>query len=185
MVRTRTMTQDEYKKNHASFKIIYGFHSSPFGNCLLGVTDTDKAVLYLAFVDRNDEGGLADLKNNWPLSELVEDTNNETEEIIRNIFSPCAFVDDFLTVLLMGTEFQIKVWECLLTVPKATTITYEQIALSISNPKAVRAVGNAVMKNRIAYLVPCHRVVGKSGSNKYKWGTELKETIISHECQYP
>ncbi|KZC13381.1 PREDICTED: regulatory protein ada [Dufourea novaeangliae] len=185
MVLLQTMTSEEYKKNHTSFKIIYGFHPSPFGNCLLAVTNTDQAVAYLAFVDGNNEEALMDLKNSWPLSELVDDTANETQKIMRKICSPCAFVDDFLTLLLMGTEFQIKVWESLLRIPKASTMTYEQVALSINKPKAVRAVGNAVMKNKIAYLIPCHRVVGKSGSNKYKWGTKRKESIMTYECESP
>nr|XP_033329513.1 methylated-DNA--protein-cysteine methyltransferase, inducible isoform X1 [Megalopta genalis] len=183
MVRSRTITQDEYKQHHAEFKIIYGFHSSPFGKCLVGVTDTDKAVAFLTFVDDSNEKGLAKLKSCWPLSELVEDNDNETSQIMETIFPSGTIVNNSLTLLLMGTEFQIKVWQSLLDIPKATTVTYEQVAQNINNPKAVRAVGNAVMKNKVVYLVPCHRVKGKSGSNKYKWGPELKETILSYERQ--
>ncbi|XP_076644305.1 O-6-alkylguanine-DNA alkyltransferase [Halictus rubicundus] len=183
MIRSRIMTQDEYKQDHANFKIIYGFHSSPFGDCLLGMTNTDKAIAFLAFVNDGSDKAFTELKNDWPLSELVEDNDNETAQVVQAIFSPRAGSNDSLTLLLMGTEFQIKVWQCLLCIPKATTITYQQVASDINNPKAVRAVGNAVMKNKVAYLVPCHRVKGKSGSNKYKWGSKLKEAIVSYEIQ--
>ncbi|XP_076230938.1 O-6-alkylguanine-DNA alkyltransferase [Calliopsis andreniformis] len=185
MVRVRTMTQEEYKSNYASFKIIYGFHSTQYGNCLLAITDTDKAIAHLSFADNSYEEALEELKSNWPLTEIVQDINNETNEIMSNILSPCASVDESLSVLMKGTEFQMKVWECLTRIPVATTMTYEQVALTIGKPKASRAVGNAVMKNNIALLVPCHRVVGKSGRNKYKWGAKRKEIILANECQYP
>ncbi|XP_053985861.1 bifunctional transcriptional activator/DNA repair enzyme Ada [Hylaeus volcanicus] len=184
MVRIRAMTSEEYRAKHESFKIIYGFHPTFCGNCLLGVTDSDKTVVYLAFVDKSQEEALAELKNDWPLSELTKDNMFETEEIVRKIFSPRGLVGDHITVLLLGTEFQIKVWRSLLSIPVATTVTYEQVASMIDHPKAARAVGNAVMKNKIAYLIPCHRVKGKSGSNKYKWGTDRKENILMSESNY-
>ncbi|KOC65324.1 Methylated-DNA--protein-cysteine methyltransferase [Habropoda laboriosa] len=124
------MTSEEYKAKHENFKIIYAFHPTPFGNCLIGITNIDKAVIHLTFV-----------------------------------------------------KFQITVWKALTLILEGTTITYAEVASKIGKPKAVRAVGNAVMKNNIAYLVPCHRVVGKS-SNKYKWGTKIKENILAHECKY-
>ncbi|OAD53200.1 Methylated-DNA--protein-cysteine methyltransferase [Eufriesea mexicana] len=127
------MTRQEYKINHTKFKIIYAFHSTPFGNCLIGTTNTDKAIVHLGFV---------------------------------------------------GKKFQIKVWEALMLISDGSTVTYEQVAQNIGKPTASRAVGNAVMKNYIVYLIPCHRVVGKSGSNKYKWGTNLKESILTHERKY-
>ena len=183
MVLVRTMTPQEYKLNHAEFKIIYAFHSTPFGDCLLGVTSTDGAVAYLAFVDKGNEEALAVLKSTWPLSDLAEDTSSITDSITRNICA--ASPDDSLSVLLKGTEFQTKVWESLMQIQRAKTITYEEVAMLIGNPKASRAVGNAVMMNNVALLVPCHRVVGKSGSNKYKWGASRKEKIIAHEDKYP
>nr|XP_012141282.1 PREDICTED: methylated-DNA--protein-cysteine methyltransferase [Megachile rotundata] len=184
MVRYRRMTPEEYKSNCSNFKIIYAFHSTPFGKCLLGITNTDKAIVYLAFVDKSNEEGLTKLQDNWPLSELIEDTNNETDETIQKIFNHRVFVDDSILVVLKGTEFQIKVWQSLMNIPEGTTTTYEKVAESIDKPKASRAVGNAVMKNSIGYLVPCHRVKGKSGSSKYAWGPERKESILIHEKKY-
>lgn len=184
MVRYRTMTIEEYKLDSTKFKIIYAFHSTPFGKCLLGMTNTDKAILYLAFVDKSNEEALMRLQDSWSLSELIEDTNNETNEIIQKIFNHRVFKDDSILVVLKGTEFQIKVWESLMNIPEGTTTTYVQVAESIDKPKASRAVGNAVMKNSIAYLVPCHRVMGKSGSNKYTWGADRKESIMTHEKKY-
>ncbi|XP_071872104.1 O-6-alkylguanine-DNA alkyltransferase [Bombus fervidus] len=181
MVRSQSMTPQEYKEKHENFNIIHGFHATPFGDCLIGITNTNKAIVHLAFVDKNNEEALNELKNDWPLSKLVEDTSNETNKIIEKIFSRCVTVDDSTSVLMKGTQFQIKVWEALMLIPHGTTVTYEQVACNIDKPKAVRAVGNAVMKNNIGYLVPCHRVVGKSGSNKYKWGTKRKENILLYE----
>lgn len=185
MVRChQTMTPQEYKLNCSKFKIIYAFHPTPFGKCLLGITNNDKAILYLAFVDKSNEEALMRLQNNWSLSELIEDTNNETNEIMQKIFNHRVFMDDTIMVVLKGTEFEINVWKSLMNIPEGTTTTYEQVAESIEKPKASRAVGNAVMKNSIAYLVPCHRVMGKSGSNKYTWGTDRKENILKHEQKF-
>ncbi|CAK9823559.1 Methylated-DNA--protein-cysteine methyltransferase [Anthophora retusa] len=183
MVRFQTMTPEKYKAKHVNFKILYAFHPTPFGDCLIGITNVDKAVVHLAFVDKSKTEAFAELKDNWPLSELIEDSTNETGEIVKKIFSEPVFTNDSISVLLKGTEFQIKVWEALTRVTEGTTITYAEVASNIGNPKAVRAVGNAVMKNNIAYLVPCHRVIGKS-SNKYKWGTKVKENILAHERKF-
>lgn len=184
MVRVQTMTAQEYKLNH-NFNIIYAFHSTPYGNCLLAIRNTDKAIVHLTFVDNSNEGALDELKKEWSLTELIQDTNYETNEIMHSVFSPCATLDDTLSVLLKGTEFQLQVWDALTRIPKATMVTYEQLALMIGKPKASRAVGNAVMKNNIALLIPCHRVVGKTGKNKYKWGVKRKEHIMKEECKYP
>ncbi|XP_017790020.1 PREDICTED: bifunctional transcriptional activator/DNA repair enzyme Ada [Habropoda laboriosa] len=183
MVRFQTMTSEEYKAKHENFKIIYAFHPTPFGNCLIGITNIDKAVIHLTFVSKTNIEAFNELKDNWPLSELIEDTTNETDEIMEKIFSEPVLTNDSILVLLKGTEFQITVWKALTLILEGTTITYAEVASKIGKPKAVRAVGNAVMKNNIAYLVPCHRVVGKS-SNKYKWGTKIKENILAHECKY-
>lgn len=184
MVRFQTMTPQEYKTNHRNFKIIYGFYPTPFGNCLIGITSTDNAIIYLGFVDKSNKEALTELKSNWPFSELIKNIGNEINEIIEKIFFKQISTNDSILVFMKGTEFQIKVWKALMFISDGTTITYEQIAQNIGKPKAVRAVGNAIMKNYIAYLVPCHRVVGKSGSNKYKWGTKRKENLLIHERKY-
>lgn len=181
MVRFQNMTLQEYEEKYANFKINYGIHPTSFGNCLIGITSTDKAIVHLTFAH---ETALIELKNNWSLSKIVEDTSNETNEILEKAFSKYASVDDSILILMKGTEFQIKVWEALMLIPCGTTVTYEEVARNINKPKAARAVGNALMRNNIIYLVPCHRVVGKSGSNKYKWGTKCKENFLMHEREY-
>ncbi|XP_043514480.1 bifunctional transcriptional activator/DNA repair enzyme Ada [Frieseomelitta varia] len=180
MVRFQNMTPQEYKEKYENFKINYGIYPTPFGDCLIGITSTDKAIVHLTFAHKN-ETALTELKNNWPLSKIVEDTSNETNEILEKAFSNHASVDDSILILMKGTEFQIKVWKALMLIPCGTTVTYEEVAHNINKPKAARAVGNALMRNNIVYLVPCHRVVGKSGSNKYKWGTKCKENFLMHE----
>lgn len=180
IVRTRIISEIEYKNDHDKFKIIYGFHDSPFGHCLLGLTSTDKAIAFFAFVDGDHEEVLTELKRHWPLSELVTDYD-ETYQVVQSIFFPLAGVADSWTLLLKGSEFQIKVWESVLCIPMGTSVTYKQIADDINNPKAARAIGNALNKNKIGYLIPCHRVRGQGGSNKYKWGTKTKEAIMLYE----
>ncbi|XP_076761710.1 O-6-alkylguanine-DNA alkyltransferase [Xylocopa sonorina] len=181
MVNCQTITPEEYKTKRENHRILYAFHPTPFGDCLLAIRGTDKAVVFLSLADKYKERALAELRNEWPLSELMEDATNKTKEIVQKIFSERVSSDDGILVALKGTEFEIAVWKALLSIPKGTTVTYGQVASNIGKPKAVRAVANAVMKNNVGYLVPCHRVVSKSGENKYKWGTDRKEAIQVYE----
>ncbi|CAL7938975.1 unnamed protein product [Xylocopa violacea] len=184
MVHFQTITPGEYKANRANYQIFYAFHPTPFGDCLLAITGTDKAIVFLAFVDESKEKALMELKNDWPFSELIEDTASETKKIVQKVFSERVSSDDTILITLKGTEFEMEVWKALLLIPKGTTTTYGQIACNIDKPKAVRAVANAIMRSNIGYLVPCHRVVSRSGNNKYKWGTDRKESIQNYERKY-
>lgn len=181
MVKVRCITTDDYKRTSSMFKVIYSFHSSPFGKCLIAITNADKAVVYLGFVDGTEANALKALKSKWPISEILEDTENEMQDIIETIFRIDTFPFDSVSVLLKGTEFQIKVWKSLTTISTGISVTYEEVARMIENPKAIRAVGSAISKNCIAYIIPCHRVKGKNGSNKYAWGVERKEAMLNYE----
>ncbi|KAK2578947.1 hypothetical protein KPH14_011151 [Odynerus spinipes] len=178
----QTVSSERYKADHDKFKIYYGFYEAPFGRCIIGITDTDKAILHFAFVVNNDEVAVEDLQLEWPLSEIVEDPNRMINNIMEDIFSPSNKKETkSILLLLKGTDFQIEVWKALVSIPEGTTITYENVAQMIDKPKATRAVANAIGKNRIAYLIPCHRVMGKNGSNKYSWGIKYKQSILSYE----
>lgn len=187
MVHYRTITPQEYKARHADFQLVYSFYPTSFGDSqslLLAITSTEKAIVHLAFVTKSNDEALERLKKRWPLSELIQDDTGDTVGIVKRILSSRVATDHSLVVLMKGTEFELEVWTALLSISEGTTSTYEDVARKVGRPKAARAVGNAVMKNNIAYLIPCHRVVGKSGSNKYSWGTDCKENVMAHERQF-
>lgn len=182
MVKLRTMTMEEYKVDHSTVSLQYAFHQTRFGKCLIAITGSDKAVVYLGFVDGEEHPALKALKHDWPLSEILKDTENKTKKIIKKVFQSDIPSLDSIRVLLKGTSFQMKVWKSLMTIPKGESTTYEEVAKTIEKPKAVRAVGNAIAKNRIAYIVPCHRVTGKkAGNDKYEWGVQRKQAMLKYE----
>lgn len=159
-------------------KIYYGCHNSPFGKSLVGVTEEDE-VCHVAFVVNSEADALEELENFWPKSSLTS-SSKKTKAIAQQIFSDDSEKYDYV-VVLKGTEFEVKVWKELIKIPKGETITYKDIAVAINNPGAVRAVGTAVGKSNIGYLLPCHRVTNKMGCGKYRWGVELKQRILKSE----
>lgn len=183
MVKFLSITTDTYEIAGPKMGLLYAFHPTPFGKCLIAVTNTDKAVAYLGFVDGTEAQALRALEKEWSLSKVSKDTENEIKNIVEEIFGSDASSLDSICVLLKGTDFQVRVWKSLIDIPKGTSTTYEKVAKMIDNPKAIRAVGNAISKNRVAYIVPCHRVRGKTGSNKYTWGVERKEALLKYERQ--
>ncbi|XP_020289084.1 methylated-DNA--protein-cysteine methyltransferase [Pseudomyrmex gracilis] len=187
MVIFRSVQINEYlRNNYKPFNLLYAFRQTPFGKCLIAITDVDEDVAYLAFVDENEEAtkkqkALEILRTKWRMTETVEDIENKTLRIIEKIFYSDMSQLESVSVLALGTEFQIKVWKSLLDVSPGTFATYEDIARMIDHPKAVRAVGNAVAGNNIGYLVPCHRVRHKCGIDKYGWGEQRKKAIQQYE----
>jgi len=183
----RGMTVDAYKNNYMMFQLLYAFHQTPFGKCLIAVTDTDEDVAYLTFVDDDDEtGAIKDLRTKWPLTRTSEDTGNKTRSVIAKIFHPDDSQHHLVRVLMKGTEFQIKVWKSLTTIPAGTITTYEEVA-RMTNCKAAIAVGSAISKNYVAYVVPCHRVTAKhvyARGPKYAWGMERKRAIQEYEKEF-
>lgn len=182
MITFQTISSETYKKDHDKFQICYDFYDAPFGRCIIGLTDTDKAILHFAFVVKDDTDAVKDLENEWPMSKIVKDSIQMISNIMSDIFTLSDRNEEkSILLLLKGTDFQIKVWKALMSIPKGNTTTYEQVAHMINKPKAVRAVANAIGRNRIAYLIPCHRVMGKNGSSKYSCGVKYKESILSYE----
>ena len=160
----------------------FGFHASPFGEAI--VVATERGLAGLGFVDDGDrEAALADMKKRWLKAEYVED-QEATAPLARRIFDPLAWhKDQPLRVVLIGTDFEVRVWQTLLRIPLGRATTYSEIASRIGKPSASRAVGAAVGKNPISFVVPCHRVLGRSGAlTGYHWGLTRKQAILGWEA---
>jgi AraC family transcriptional regulator of adaptative response/methylated-DNA-[protein]-cysteine methyltransferase len=176
------MTPGEYKLQGRGLVIHYGFHPCPFGNALVMVTV--QGLCGLAFADEGEEtSALADMKSRWPNASYHEDSAR-TAPFAGRIFNTDLWQPDTpLRVVLIGTDFEIRVWETLLRIPVGKASTYSDIAAHLGKPKAARAVGAAVGKNPISFVVPCHRVLGKSGGLcGYHWGLTRKQAILGWEA---
>lgn len=175
------VTPQEFKTDGKGLHISYGFHQTPFGECFIAVTE--RGICAMAFVDRETrEHQLILMGKKWHFA-TIEPNQKVTESYIHRIFSPNLDTLEKLPIMVQGTNFQLKVWEALLTIPQGSVTTYQQIANSIGNPKAVRAVGTAVGDNPIAYLIPCHRVIRKEGIlGEYRWGSLRKKALIGWEA---
>ena len=181
-VTHEAMSPGDYKTRGAGLTIRYGFHISPFGIALVMVTD--RGLAGLAFNDPGDErAALEDMTSRWPNATYVEDIS-ATAPYAARIFDPSKWRSDQpLRVVLIGTDFQIRVWEALLRIPMGKACTYSAIAESIGAPKASRAVGAAVGANPMSFVVPCHRALGKSGAlTGYHWGLTRKRAILGWEA---
>ncbi len=185
-VHVEAVTPGEYKSGGQGLAIRYGFHLSPFGRCLLAVTE--RGICGLVFVEDvpgSAEAALASLRTRWPAATLLRD-EAATARVMESIFPADALAEPRpVHLLLKGTNFQLKVWEALLRVPAGGVTTYATVAQTIQQPAAARAVGSAVGANAIAYLIPCHRVIRKSGIVEgYRWGTVRKKAILGWEAAH-
>jgi len=176
------MSPGAYKHRGAGLTIQYGFHLSPFGVALVMVTERG-----LAGLSFNDAGGeraaFADMAGRWPNATYVEDMG-ATAPYAARIFDPGRWrAEQPLRVVMIGTDFQLRVWEALLRIPMGKERTYSSIAAEIGSPSASRAVGAAVGANPISFVVPCHRALGKSGAlTGYHWGLTRKRAILGWEA---
>lgn len=182
-INCEAVTPGEYKSKGKGLTIIYGFHPSPFGECLLALTD--RGICKLAFVKNDDrEAAIESLYEEWDQAELHEDATR-TRSLIARIFSVPQKQEQPLRLYLRGTNFQIKVWEALLNIPPGQVATYQNIAIAIGRPKAARAVGNAVAHNPIPVLIPCHRVILATGNfGEYAYGAARKKAILGWELAH-
>ncbi len=184
-VNTEAVTPGEFKSRGAGLTIRYGLHFTPFGKCL--IASTERGICHLSFIQVSEGSAIDNLVADWKQAKMIEDSTS-TAPLIARIFptpktdSVFNQVDQRLSLHLRGTNFQIKVWEALLNIPTGALTTYEQIAAQIKNPNAVRAVGTAVGHNPIAVLVPCHRVIRKSGEfGNYRYGSARKMAVLARE----
>ncbi|MCC7118736.1 MAG: methylated-DNA--[protein]-cysteine S-methyltransferase [Anaerolineales bacterium] len=177
-VNTEAITPGEYKTRGAGVEIRYGLHATPFGKCLIAMTQ--RGICNLSFVTHSEGQALDDLSAHWSQAHLIEDAQ-ATAPLISGIFFDRQPATPF-KLDLHGTNFQIKVWEALLLIPSGAVATYEQIATQIGKPRAVRAVGTAVGHNPIAYLIPCHRIIRKDGQfGNYFYGSARKKAMLVKE----
>jgi AraC family transcriptional regulator, regulatory protein of adaptative response / methylated-DNA-[protein]-cysteine methyltransferase len=179
-VTCEAITPGEFKNKGEGLTITYGFHPSPFGECLLAVTD--RGICGLAFVSgSNRDNVLTELKNKWPQAKFAEDPTHILP-FVEQIFNPVKS-RQALPVILKGTNFQIKVWQALLKIPPGSVVSYDELASLIGQPGAARAVGNAVAQNPIGYVIPCHRVIRKIGAvGDYHWNPTRKRAILGWEA---
>lgn len=176
------MTPGDYKNQAKGVNITYGFGHSPFGECLLAVTNL--GICYLGFVENNNQSkALNQLHETWPGADFTENSKS-IKPIIKSVFKADHVRKNRpFNLILKGTNFQTKVWRALLNVPEGWIVSYQDIASFIGHPKAFRAVANAVAINPIAYLIPCHRVIAKSGKiHNYRWGSARKKAIVGWEA---
>ena len=181
-VTHEAMSPGEWKNGGAGMTLRFGFHASPFGTAI--VIASDRGLAGLAFADPGDEqSALADMQRRWPRAIYLED-HAGTARIARRIFDPTLWrPDEPLRVILIGTDFEVRVWETLLKIPMGRAVCYSDIANKIKAPKASRAVGTAVGKNPISFVVPCHRALGKGGAlTGYHWGITRKQAMLGWEA---
>jgi len=181
-VTHEAMSPGEWKSGGAGMMLRYGFHPSPFGTAV--VIGSDRGLAGLAFADPGDEqAALADMLRRWPRAASVADQES-TAVLARRVFDTASWrPDQPLRVVLIGTDFEVRVWETLLKIPMGRAVCYSDIASKIAAPKASRAVGAAVGKNPISFVVPCHRALGKSGAlTGYHWGVTRKQAMLGWEA---
>lgn len=181
MVTCEALTPGEIRMGGEGLNIHFGFSPTPLGTML--VAGTTRGICHLHFTGEcNEQDSLAQLRRAWPRATWQRD-DHHAFALSQRLFA-FNHIDKPLHLLLRGTNFQIKVWEALLRVPRGRLISYSGLAARLAMPKAQRAVGSAVAKNDIAFLIPCHRVIRESGElGDYRWGTHRKTALMAWEQQ--
>ena len=176
-IRWEAMSPGTYARGGADLTVYWGWYDSPFGQAL--VMGTEKGLCGLAFAaETGTDAAMEDMLSRWPKATFVEDP------MVLRAMVDAAFNQSGETALhMIGAPFQIKVWEALLRIPSGQVTTYSEIAHAIGSPKAVRAVGTAVGRNPVSWLIPCHRALRKSGAlGGYHWGLPVKRALLAYEA---
>ena len=178
IVSTEGVTPGEYAERGQGLDIRYGWHGSPFGCCLIGLTE--RGVCALRFADSSEvEDELDQFREEWSRARLIKD-QHRTSKVVEKIFK--TEIPRQLLLHLRGTNFQLKVWEALLRIPEHCVASYSDLANRLGIPTATRAVANAVGANPIAFLIPCHRVLRSTGElGGYRWGLDRKAVMLARE----
>lgn len=171
-----SVTPGELKRQGSGVEILYGFHESPFGKCLIGITK--RGICHLTFLVSDRDLAIHEMKSQWKNAHFTY-CPGTTAKILQRAFQG---KEKQTSLHVRGTPFQIKVWEALIRIPEGTLVSYTDLAKQLGTPGAARAVGSAVARNTIAYLIPCHRVIRETGVvGDYRWGTIRKKAILSWE----
>jgi AraC family transcriptional regulator of adaptative response/methylated-DNA-[protein]-cysteine methyltransferase len=185
-VTHEAMSPGEYKARGEGLVLQYGFHPSPFGEALF--VTTPRGLAGLGWVEASDDIeaahalALSDMQRRWPRATFLRD-EGMTAPFVARVFDAQRWrAEAPLRVVLIGSEFEVSVWQALLTLPLGSATTYADLARQIGKPKAPRAVGAAVGRNPISFVVPCHRVLGAGGKlTGYHWGLTRKQAILGWE----
>lgn len=179
-LRWEAMSPGEFARAGAGLVICWGWFESPFGPAI--VMGTDKGICGIGFAaESGDEPAMADLMSRWPKARFVEDPMMLRPWVLAAFGADGTFGE--APLYLIGAPFQIKVWEALLSIPSGHVTTYSEIANSVGSPRAARAVGTAVGRNPISWLIPCHRALRKSGGlGGYHWGLPVKRAMLAYEA---
>ncbi len=181
IVHTDAMTPGQVSRGGEGVEIAWGFHDSPLGTALVAVTDLGVCSLQFADSAAARRAAVARVQHEWPGATLME-SPGRTREAARQALGQLGTTRGPLSLHVRGTNFQLKVWAALLNVAAGSVTTYEEVASAIGQPRAVRAVGSAVGRNPVSVLIPCHRVIRKSGGlGGYAWGLERKEILLRTE----
>ncbi len=184
LINVEAVTPGEYKTGGRGLQIDYGIHQTPFGKCLIAITE--RGICRLEFIDFDVvETSRQNLHDAWP-NAVIRENREATGDVVTTIFNPQdSSINTPLPLLLKGTNFQLKVWRALLMIPAGCVTSYGFLAEKIGQPKAGRAVGSALGNNPIGYLIPCHRVLRGDGEiGGYRWGTDRKLAILGKELSH-
>ncbi|MGA6994437.1 MAG: methylated-DNA--[protein]-cysteine S-methyltransferase, partial [Candidatus Deferrimicrobiaceae bacterium] len=175
------MTPGELKEEGDGLTIRFGVHPSPFGDCLVAVTDRGICAVSFLSAERGREEW-KELEKRWSRA-TIRESQAGTRGVASRIFDPSRWKNNSpLSVIVRGTNFQVKVWEALVRIPPGCAVSYEQVAFRIGAPASARPVGSAVARNPVAFLIPCHRVIRKTGDfGDYHFGAARKKAILAWE----
>lgn len=180
-VTIHAVTPGELKNRGAGLTIRYGIHPTPFGDCLLATTD--RGICWLSFIDPKERNeAITDLQRYWSSARLIEQPS-ATRPLAKRLFTPSSNGAAAIDLFVQGTNFQINVWKALLAIPPGAVVSYQEVARKVGAPRATRAVGSAVGHNPVSYLIPCHRVIRKSGAiGNYGGGVARKKALLGWEA---
>ena len=179
-IHLEAVTPGEYKQRGKGLSIDYAVHPTPFGNIFIAMTP--RGICKLSFLDYSQiNDHLTELRSHWPLA-AVQENRQSTLPVVETMFSTSKIPDRPLSLQVSGTNFQTSVWRALLQIPPGTVVSYSQVAEALGRPRTARAVGTAIGANPVAFLIPCHRVIQKSGKlGGYHWGETRMHAIHAWE----
>lgn len=182
-VTHEAMPPGAWRNRGEGLAMTWGAAPSPFGTAVLVLTEYGLAGIGFADEEISVQQAFEDLRNRWPNASYSRD-DARIAPVAARVFDPTRWDPEHpVRVVLIGTDFEVSVWQTLLKIPVGRATTYSDVARSIGRPSASRAVGAAVGKNPISFVVPCHRVVGSSGAlTGYHWGLPRKRAILGWEC---